>query len=505
MGALDSGLLDFLPLFPEEDESTIYARHSAWANEGLTPDDVDEWIDTRVGSHFYTWDRPAVREQARIYDLMGTEFVAATMPIWSWGKYLDSIAEGYTVDRLESTRADGEVTFFGEAGLEILAGAHVGAEQAAEDDPVKEYEVTEGGTIEEPLGAPENLEDETESTGGGLADGNHFYAVTTVNSEGESTPSAPLKVVLAVGGDGIVNLKWKAVAGATAYRVYHATAEGGLLSRLAEVTEPAYKDDGSPAPDTTVHPPEEDETGERITLPVEAVETGIAYDAGAGEVTVQLSDIGADSITNKEPIEGGTDPETDEALRARLLARFEGIGPGNIRAYKVWAGEYPGVGRVVVIPLWDGPNTVLIIALTATGDPVSTEVVEGLQAFLDPVAGLGEGQSPIGHDVTVTTAEAIEVDFSAEIEFEPGYSLDGAAGTVAMRDDIEAAIRDYFESAEPGGEVVRQKAGGRVVAFTGVHDIAKVKLNGAEANVPLDEDPAQVAELGEMTLVEASL
>lgn len=500
-----SDLLDFLPLFPEETETTVWARWCAWANEGLTPDDADEWTDCREGGHFFTWARPGVREVTRVYDLMGTDFVAATMPVWSWGQYLDSIAAGYVVDRLEETQADGRVTFFGPKGLEIGAGAHVGAEQANEEEAAKEYEVTESGTIADPLGAPGSLETTTESTGGGLADGSHYYAVTTVNAEGESIPSAVKKVTLAVGGDGIVILSWGAVAGATAYRVYHATAEGGILSRIAEVMATSYKDDGSPAPDTTTHPPAEDETGDRITLPVEAAEAGVAFNANAGEITVQLSEIGATSIVNREAIVGGTDAQTDEGLLARLLARFEGIGPGNVRAYKFWAGSYPGVGRVVVVPLWDGPNTVLIIALTDTGDPVSSDVVEGLQTFLDPVAGKSEGQSPIGHEVTVTTAEAVTIDVAAEVEFEPGYSLDGAAGTVAMRDDIEAAVKDYIESAEPGGEEVREKVSARIVSFTGLHDVAGVKLNGAAENVPLESEPAQVGELGTLTLVEAEV
>lgn len=506
MGALGFGdLLDVLPLFPEESEDTIFARWAAWANEGLTPDQPNEWIDTRAPGHFFTWSRPGVREVAKVYDLMGSEFVAATMAVWSWGPYLDAIAAGFLVERLEATHGDGAVTFFGPAGLEVNAGAHVSAELATEDEQIKEYEVLESGTVAEPIGPPEDLEATTENSGGGLADGDHFYVVTAVNSEGESIATAPLKVTLAAGGDGVVNLTWTALAGANSYRVFHGTVEGGPFSFLAEVVPTAYKDDGTPAPDALVHPPAEDTTGNRITLPVEAVETGVAFNANAGEVTIQVSEIGAESVVNEDAIEGGTDPETDEALLTRLLERFEGIGPGNIRAYRVWSLEYPGVGRVAIIPLWNGPNTVLVVALTATGDPVSGSVVEGLQADLDPVPGKGEGRAPIGHEVTVATAEAIAVDFAAKIEFEEGYSLDGAGGTVAMRDDLTAAIAAYFESAEPGGEVVRLKSAGRLVSFAGVHDAGSIKLDGAEANVALSAEPPQVAELGEITLTEGAV
>lgn len=503
MATETNDFLDILPLYGGETEEVIYARWVGWANEGLTPEDVDEWIDTREGSHFFVFTAPMKREVARAYDLMGTEVPASTMPLWSWGGYLDDIAAGYLVERNAATPAKGFVTFLGKE-LTIVAGARVGTELGSEEATPKEYEVTEGGSTADPLGGPENLKSSVENEGGGMADGDHFYVVTTVNAEGESTASAVKKVTVAAGGDGIVKLTWDAVAGATGYRVFRGALVGGPFDFVGDTEVAELKDDGVPAPDNTIHPPAEDTTGDRITLPVEAVTTGVGTNAAAGEVTVQLSSIGADSITNAELIRGGTDPETDESLREKLLARFEGKGPGNKHDYEVWSLSYgEGIGRVVVIPLWAGDNTVLIIALTESGDPVSEAAVEGLKAFLDPVAGKGEGQAPVGHNVTVTTAEAVEIDVDAKVEFEDGYSLDGAGGTVAMRDEITAAVREYVETAEPGNEVVRQKVIGRISSFAGVHDVdGGLTLNGKAENVALEANPAQVGTLGTLTLEE---
>lgn len=504
MATATEDFLDILPLYGGETEEVIYARWSGWANEGLTPDDVDEWTDTREGGHFFTETAPMKREVARVYDLMGTEVPAATMPLWSWGTYLDDIAGSYLVERNPATPAKGYVTFIGE-GLAVVPGSRVGAEQVSDEATAKEYEVTEGGVAAAPLGPPENfVEDEVKGEGGGIADGDYFYVVTTLNGEGESTASDPLKVTVAAGGDGIVVLSWDAVAGATGYRVYRGNLEEGPFGLVSEVEVTALEDDGMPAPDETERPPAEDTTGNRITLPVEAVTTGVATDAAAGEVTVQLSSIGADSVSNAEAIKGGTDVETDESLRERLLARFDGNGPGNKHDYEVWSLSYgEGIGRVVVVPLWNGDNTVLVIALTEEGDPVSEATVEGLQAFLDPVPKEGEGQAPVGHEVTVTTAEAVSVDVDAKVEFEDGYSLDGAGGTVAMRDEITAAIREYIETTEPGSEVVRQKVIARIASFAGVHDVGGgLELNAAEANIALESNPAQVGELGTVTLTE---
>lgn len=397
--AVTEDFLHLLPLFPLETETTIRARWDTWANEGLTPEDVDDWVDTREGSFFFIATQPAVREAARIYDLMGTEFPAATFPLFSWGEYLDDLAAGYKVERLAATPSSGIVTFAGPEGTVIEPGVVIGVEAPVEDAPIKQYEVTEGGTI-------------------------------------------------------------------------------GV--------------------------------GKTIDLPVQAREAGSATNAAAGQVTVVLSTIestGDVSVENANPVIGGTDPETDEALRERLLEVYEGRGPGNLQDYAVWARAFTGVGRATIIPVWEGPGSVKVIVLTTDGQPVSKEVVDGLQAFLDPVAGKGSGQAPVGHTVTVTTAEAIKVAITAKIEFLDGYSLNGEGGTVALKEALLSALDDYLLSVEPGQEVVLQKVVGRLIGFDGVHDVAEVKLNGSAKNIVLDDDPAQVGTLdtGGTVLTEGSV
>lgn len=398
--AVAEDLLSLLPLFPLETEDAIRLRFDAWANEGVSIEDADEWIDTREGGFFYIATQPMIREIARVYDLMGTEFLAAAFPLYSWGTYLDDLSAGFAVERLAATQATGTVVFSGPEGTVILAGTVVAVAGEVEGlAPFKEYEVTEAGVI----GATELLE------------------VTVISRE-----------------------------------------------------------------------------------------AGKSTDAAIGQVTEILSTIESEgdvAVTNPDPIVGGTDPESDESLRERLLAVFEGRGPGNVRDYEIWARSYGGVGKVTVIPVWDGPGTVKVIPLTADGQPVSEAVVKGLQAFLDPVAGKGAGQAPVGHTVTVETATEVPVHVTATIEFVQGYSLLGEGGTIGLKDALLASLADYMTSVQPGEEVVLQKVAARLASFDGVHDIKGVKLNGEAKNVTLDDDPAQVAALdaGESTLTEGEV
>lgn len=400
--AIDDSGQELDPLYPSEDESTIRARWNAWANEGLTVDDVGLWVDTRPGSFFQMATQPGVQECAKIYDLMGTEVVSATMPIWAWGEYLDDIAEGDLIYRTAATAADGIVRFTAPAGTVIPSGTQVAVDGPTLDSEPKEYQTTALATV-------------------GVGD--------------------------------------------------------------------TY-----------------------IDVAVEAVEAGSSGNTPAATVTVLTSFIsGVTAITNPNPIEGGTDPETDEQLRLRISGGRGGTGPGNARDYVIWSLAYGGVGRVTVVPLWAGPGTVLVIALTADGGPVSTLVRDGLQAYLDPTAGQGGGVAPIGPTVTVATATTLNINVSQTIEFRSGYSLDGAGGTIALRTTIEAAIAEYMRSVPPGEEVNIRRIASRVLAITGVNDVGTVTLSGSgvtplgNGNVALASNPAKVAALGTATLTAGTI
>ena len=398
MAMVEDNALEMLPLWPDQDEETIGERWAAWANEGLTLDDP-RWVDTRPGSFWYIATRPGVREAARLYDLAGTEMVASTMVLWSWGEFLDDIGEGYGVFRLAATPAQGEITITGTDGVGIEAGYTVATSPVDPAVEPQEYETTRFGVI-----------------------------------------------------------------------------SGGF-----------------------------------VTLPIEATIAGTAGNVSGGEITVPQSQVGGvASIMNDDRTVGGTDPETDEAFRERLLEVSGGQGPGSQRDYVRWARDFDGVGDAIVIPLWDGPGTVLIILITAEGQPVTDSVVEDFQEFIDPIPGTGAGRAPVGPTVTVATATSIDVTVLATVECEPGYSLDGAGGTIAVRAAIDRAVRAHVETAPPGGEINVRKIIAAIINVSGVNDTKDVSVDAIPANLPngniaLTSNPALVASLDALTLTEGSV
>lgn len=242
--------------------------------------------------------------------------------------------------------------------------------------------------------------------------------------------------------------------------------------------------------------------GGSVTLAVKAVEAGVASNVGAGAAAFLLSPLeGVESVENAEAITGGSDVETDESYRTRLLLELGAAqGAGNVADYKRWALAYEGVGFVKVVPLWEGPGTVLVVITDDENNPVSEAVVEGLQNELDPVPGEGQGKAPVGAEVTVKTPSAVAVAPSAEVELEPGYTLDGAGGTIATREGFEQVLSEYIDRLAPGDDVLLNKTESRFFLVEGLHDVANVKLNGVAANQAIGDE--EVASMGTVTLAE---
>lgn len=502
--ALEREYLDWLPLFPDETEQSILDRMIDWANEGLTPDS-DGWVDTREGSMWRTAVIPMVREMARIIDMLGVDLPASGSPLRAWGPYLDEHAEVVDVDRLPATSAQGVVRFTGATGTTIPAGAQVGVAPTSEDSPAPTYAVTTGGTIPAALATPAAPAGTPSATGGAIAAGTYYYKVVAVNAYGTTVGSAETSVVVPGTTVGSVALTVTPVTGATGYRWYRGTVTNTQTLYYTS-TAPAFTDIGGASTAGTV-PVSNTSVGTYLDRDVTALEPGTEGNVSALAITELLTPISGVTVSNALPMLGGTEPETDEALRSRLLEAYRGQGAGNPGDYRRWARSRPGVGRVTVIPVWDGPGTVLVIVTDADGQPVSAAIVDDVQEFLDPVAGGAEGYAPIGAAVTVATPTVLDITITANVEPEPGYSLTGGSGTTALNTDLRAAVDAYLKTVESGGEVVRAQVARALMSVLGVHDVASIVLSGAEANgnVLVPADPPRVPISTTQTYTEASI
>ena len=184
--------------------------------------------------------------------------------------------------------------------------------------------------------------------------------------------------------------------------------------------------------------------GEASVL-VRAAEAGQDANVGVGARVMLMSPI-ADVISEAviaTEITGGSDVESDAALRSRLIARIRSSpAAGTATDYLRWARA----ADVLVTRAWARSNTpalgqvtvyLMTDAATANGIP-APEIVSRVAAYIS-------SRRPLTADVTVSAPAPMPINFTIR-------SL--TPDTTAVRAAIEAEIADLvIRDSEPGGTI----------------------------------------------------
>jgi uncharacterized phage protein gp47/JayE len=161
-------------------------------------------------------------------------------------------------------------------------------------------------------------------------------------------------------------------------------------------------------------------------------------------------------------------------------------GPGNADYYVNIGLNKPGVGFVTVQPNTPSLGHVAVVITDVNNDPAPSTLVDSLQADLDPSgsAAQGAGQATIGATVVVSTPSSHAVAVVATVTLAPGYTLDGAAGTHAVRGPVTDSIARYVNGLPVGGDVLHNLVIAAIVAVPGVGNVDEttLTLNGVAAD-----------------------
>lgn len=204
----------------------------------------------------------------------------------------------------------------------------------------------------------------------------------------------------------------------------------------------------------------------------------------------------------------GEDEEATEEFRQRYYETLKHNKYGfNVAEYQYQVNMLQGVGAVRTYPADPEPGQVRLVILNNDLMPASEELIAEVQEVIDPVpfAQKGIGRAPIGHLVTVYTAETDPIDFEVRLSMAPGLTTND----VALK--VEEAIggylkelRDVWEKAyDPAdrtqiGMTVRQAhIDTRLLAIDGVEDVYDTLINGIDGNYEPEMDALPI--MGEVT------
>jgi uncharacterized phage protein gp47/JayE len=186
----------------------------------------------------------------------------------------------------------------------------------------------------------------------------------------------------------------------------------------------------------------------QVTL--QAVVAGSAGNAAAGIALSWTSPIaGLQNGLTVADIRGGTDSESDEDYRERILDRKrEPPHGGNAHDYEQWALQVPGITRAWCMPLWMGYGTVgVMIARDNDVDIIPTEeqcrevwnYIEPLRPVTAEVYVFAPVKQPV--DVTVKISPDSEVAREAvELELRDFIDREGGPSAVLRVSRISEAI-----------------------------------------------------------------
>lgn len=177
------------------------------------------------------------------------------------------------------------------------------------------------------------------------------------------------------------------------------------------------------------------ESSSRVSVVVQAVDVGSAGNAVAGLALSLVSPVpGVAASGVASVLSGGADVETDDDLRARLMARIQRPPHGGAEYdYQGWALATPGVtippGRVWARGGWMGPGTVGVTFLVSGADSYipTAQQVSLVQAYID-------ARRPVTAHAIVYAAAPLTVPLSLRL----------VTDTPAIRAAVTEELRDLF-------------------------------------------------------------
>lgn len=219
-----------------------------------------------------------------------------------------------------------------------------------------------------------------------------------------------------------------------------------------------------------------------------ATEPNIYHNVPANTVTqIPIGLAGISAVTNAAAATGGTDTETDDDFRTRILNTVRNPGSsGNVNHYIQWAMEIDGVGAVKVLPLWNGNGTVKVAILDSNKLPAATSIVDAVKVHI-------EAERPIGATVTVESGTLYNVNVSCDV------TLDGTITLTDATAAIKTTIENYFkEIAYKQSYISYPKLSALILAISGITDHTGLLLNSLDTNITVPS--TSVAVLRNLTI-----
>lgn len=210
------------------------------------------------------------------------------------------------------------------------------------------------------------------------------------------------------------------------------------------------------------------------TVPCTAEVAGFEGNVLAQAVDIIVTNvIGVDSVVNNRKITGGSDAESDESLRNRILNTYISVPNGtNAAYYKKLAESVEGVKSANVISCVRGAGTVDVY-LGGYNEEVTSSMVAQAQRIINE-------QRELNVNVLVSAADSVNITLGVEIMIKDGYDFNAVCSA------LRSAIDSYISSLGVGEDVLESQLGKIVISVDGVYDY--YWMSNFNSSYPINND-----------------
>lgn len=193
-----------------------------------------------------------------------------------------------------------------------------------------------------------------------------------------------------------------------------------------------------------------------VDVPASAVEAGASGNAIAGAIhLMSVYPVGIAQCTNPEAFSGGSDEESDEKLRERVLESYKRLPNGaNAAFYEQEAMSFPNVAAAKAVGRARGIGTVDVYVSTHAGAPD--------EKLLGEIEAVLQKKREIAVDVEVKAPTEKTVNMSAELTAEQGWTMQ------EITDAATAALQAHFTGERLGEAVYTAKLASILYGVEGV-------------------------------------
>ena len=195
-----------------------------------------------------------------------------------------------------------------------------------------------------------------------------------------------------------------------------------------------------------------------VDVPATALDAGTIGNVAAGSITIIAAmPAGIRACTNPEPFAGGSDSETDEQLRTRLMDSYRRLPNGaNAAYYEQTALSYPGVAAAKAVGRPRGVGSVDVYVAVASGIP-EAELLGRIWEYL-------QKRREISVDLQVLAPTVEMVDIAVAITPAVGWAFSVAQA------QAENAMRGAFTGELLGKGITLARLGDLLYHLEGVEN-----------------------------------